>query len=103
MGDPAATVAPQIVSQIGDAPARGILPNVGLHLAGESQIFLDAQPMERINDLPFRRDVRGTNLRFVKWTAKKGAVVPLTHHVNEHVTWITKASLKCTRKDDTTS
>jgi hypothetical protein len=41
--------------------------------------------MERINDLLFRRDVRGTNLPFVKWTAKKGAVVPLTHYVTEHV------------------
>jgi hypothetical protein len=59
--------------------------------------------MERIHDLPFRRDVRGTNLPFVKWTAKKGAVVPLTHYVTEHVTWITKASLKCTRKDESSS
>jgi hypothetical protein len=53
VGDPAATVAPQIVSQIGDAPARGILPNISLHLAGESQLFLDAQPIEKINDLLF--------------------------------------------------
>ena len=55
VGDPAATVAPQIVSQIGDAPARGILPNISLHLAGESQLFhpLEAQPMERTMILSF--------------------------------------------------
>jgi hypothetical protein len=46
--------------------------------------------MERINDPLFRRDVRGTNLPFVKGTAKKGAVVPLTHHVNEQARWITE-------------
>jgi hypothetical protein len=39
VGDPAATVAPLIVSQIEDAPAHGILPNISLHLAGESQLF----------------------------------------------------------------
>ncbi|MGA7925573.1 MAG: hypothetical protein WCA20_06215 [Candidatus Sulfotelmatobacter sp.] len=84
-------VAPQIVSQIEDAPARGILPNISLHLAGESQLFhLDAQPMEKINNLPFRQYLHGTNLTFVKWTAKKGAVVPLAHRVNEQVTRITE-------------
>jgi quercetin dioxygenase-like cupin family protein len=31
----------------------------------------------------------GSNVTFVKWTAKKGAVVPLHHHVNEQITWIT--------------
>jgi hypothetical protein len=39
VGDPAARVALLIVSQIEDAPAHGILPNVSLHLAGESQLF----------------------------------------------------------------
>ena len=88
--DPAATFAPQLVSQIEDAPARGILPNISLHLAGEPQLFhLDAQPMEKINELLYRQYLHGTNVTFVKWTAKKGAVVPLTHHVNEQVTWIT--------------
>jgi len=29
------------------------LPNISLHLAGESQLFLDAQPIEKINDLLF--------------------------------------------------
>lgn len=49
---PVAAVATQIVSQIEDAPARGILPNISLHLAGESQLFhLDALPIERVNDL----------------------------------------------------
>jgi hypothetical protein len=83
----AAKSAPQLVSQIEDAPARGILPNISLHLAGEPQLFhLDAQTMEKINDLLYRQYLHGTNVTFVKWTAKKGAIVPLTHHVNEQVT-----------------
>jgi hypothetical protein len=50
--DLAATVAPQLVSQIDDAPGRGILPNISPHLAGEPQLFqLNAQPMEKVNDL----------------------------------------------------
>ncbi len=37
-----------------------------------------------------RQYLHGTNVTFVKWTAKKGAAVALTHHVNEQVTWITE-------------
>ena len=51
---------------------------------------LDAQPIEKINGLLFRQYLRGANLRFVKGTAKKGAVVPLTHRVNEQAKWITE-------------
>ena len=84
-------MAPQIVSQIEDAPARGILPNISFDLAANpSCSTLDAQPMEKINDLLFRRYLRRANLNLVKWTAKKGAVVPLTHHVNEQARWITE-------------
>jgi quercetin dioxygenase-like cupin family protein len=90
VGDPAATVAPQIVSQIEDAPARGILPNISFDLAANPNCStLDAQPMEKINDLLFRRYLRRADLTFVEWTAKKGAVVPLTHHVNAQAACIT--------------
>lgn len=89
--DPAETVAPELVSQIEDAPGRGIVPSISEHLGGGPQLFhLDAQPMEKVNDLLYRQYLHGTNATFVKWTAKKGGVVPLTHHVNEQVTWITE-------------
>ncbi len=87
----ASTVAPQLASQIEDAPGRGIVPGISLHLAGEAQLFhLDAQPMEKVNDLLFRQYLQGTNSTFVKWTARKGGVVPLTHHSSEQITWITE-------------
>jgi quercetin dioxygenase-like cupin family protein len=86
-------VAPQLRSQIQDAPERGILPNISQHLAGESQLFhLDEQPMKKINDLLYRQYLCGTNATFVKWTAKKGASIPLTHHINEQITWITEGA-----------
>jgi hypothetical protein len=79
--------ATQLLSQIQDAPGRGILPGISAHLAGEPQLFhLDAQPVEKVNDLLYRQYFYGTNVTFVKWIVKKGAVVPLTHHVNEQVT-----------------
>jgi quercetin dioxygenase-like cupin family protein len=46
--------------------------------------------MEKVNDLLYRQYLQGTSLTFVKWTAKKGGVVPLTHHINEQITWITE-------------
>jgi hypothetical protein len=46
--------------------------------------------MEKINDSLFRQYLLGADLTFMKWVAKKGAVVPLTHHVNEQVRWITE-------------
>ncbi len=82
-------VAPLSLSEVTDAPGRGILPNISLHTAAAPQMYeLDAQPIEQISDLLQRQYLSGTNVTFVKWTARKGAVVPLTHHANEQITWI---------------
>jgi len=84
-------VAPELATQIDDAPGEGILPGISLHLAGEAQLFdLDRQPMEKISDLISRQYRHGTNSTFVKWTVKKGAVIPLHHHPNEQITWFTE-------------
>jgi quercetin dioxygenase-like cupin family protein len=83
-------VAPGLTAQIEDAPGRGIIAGISPHLAGEAQLFgLDTQPMEKMNDLLYRQYLQGTNATFVKWTAKKGAVIPLHHHPNEQITWFT--------------
>ena len=84
-------VAPELATQIDDAPGEGILPGISLHLAGEAQLFdLDRQPMEKISNLISRQYRHGTNSTFVKWTVKKGAVIPLHHHPNEQITWFTE-------------
>lgn len=72
------------------ARARARISSICGGGAGEAQLLhLDAQPVEKVNDLLYRQYLHGTNLTFVKWIAKKGAVVPLTHHINEQITWIT--------------
>jgi quercetin dioxygenase-like cupin family protein len=89
---PAAGIAPMLLSppRVTDAPGRGILPNVSGHMAAAPQLYeLDAQPAEQVSELLRRQYLSGSNTTFVKWIAKKGAVVPLHHHVNEQITWIT--------------
>jgi quercetin dioxygenase-like cupin family protein len=82
--------APELTGQVQDAPGRGIIAGISQHLAGTVELFkLDAQPVEQLNDLLSRQYLYGTNCTFVKWIAKTGATVPLTHHVNEQITWIT--------------
>lgn len=89
--DAIAALAPELASWTEDAPQVGILPAISQHLAGRAQLFsLDAQPIEAVNDLLARQYLYGTNATFVKWTAKKGGVVPLHHHINEQFTWITE-------------
>jgi quercetin dioxygenase-like cupin family protein len=92
---PASGVAPTVLSasRVSDAPGRGMVPNFSQHSAATPLIYqLDAQPMEQISALLQRQYLTGSNATFVKWTAKKGAVVPLHHHANEQITWITKGA-----------
>jgi quercetin dioxygenase-like cupin family protein len=89
--NPAAAIAPQLLSQIHEAPGRGILPNVSLHYAASPHMYqLDVQPIEQVSELLQRQYLSGSNLAFVKWTAQKGAIVPLHRHANEQITWITQ-------------
>jgi len=87
-----ALIAPVLFSQISDAPERGLLP-AGLHSAAAPELYaLDAQPIEQVSSGLQRQYLNGTNMTFVKWIAKKGATVPLQHHVNEQFTWITQGA-----------
>jgi quercetin dioxygenase-like cupin family protein len=88
-----AEIAPTSQPQVSDAPGRGILPNVSRHMAAAPQLYeLDAQPLEQVSELLQRQYLSGSNATFVKWIAKKGAVVPLHHHGNEQITWITEGA-----------
>jgi quercetin dioxygenase-like cupin family protein len=88
-----AAMAPVLLSQIHDAPGRGILPNISPHSAVTPQLYgLDAQPVEQVSELLQRQYLSGSNATFVKWTAKKGCFVPLHHHINEQITWITQGA-----------
>jgi mannose-6-phosphate isomerase-like protein (cupin superfamily) len=78
-------------SQVSDAPGKGILPMISGHMAaGLSLYHLDAQPIEQVSALIQRQYLHGSQSTFSKWIMKKGAVVPLHHHANEQITWITQ-------------
>ncbi len=55
---------------------------------------LDATEKEQLSDKITRQYVMGSQSMLVKWTLKKGAVIPLHFHPNEQVTWITEGSVK---------
>jgi quercetin dioxygenase-like cupin family protein len=91
-----ASAAASLVRQLGGdhvsaAPGRGLLPVVSAHIGAVPALFgLDEQPMEQMSPLIGRQYLSGAGATFCKWTMRKGAVVPLHHHVNEQITWITE-------------
>lgn len=54
----------------------------------------DSISKEKISDKITRQYVMGSQSMLVKWTLKKGAVIPLHFHPNEQTTWITSGSVK---------
>lgn len=86
------TLAPTM-SPVEDAPGRGEMPQVSLHSAAGPELYkLEKQPLEEVSPGLQRRYLNGTRSTLVQWIAKKGAKVPLHHHENEQITWITKGS-----------
>jgi quercetin dioxygenase-like cupin family protein len=87
-----ASLAPQIGGDhVSVAPGRGLLPVVSAHVGAVPLLFsLDGQPMERMSPLIGRQYLSGAGATFCKWTMRKGALVPLHHHSNEQITWITE-------------
>jgi quercetin dioxygenase-like cupin family protein len=59
-----------------------------------SLYHLDAQPIEQVSPLIQRQYLHGSQSTFTKWIMKKGAVVPLHHHANEQITWITQGEVE---------
>jgi quercetin dioxygenase-like cupin family protein len=81
------------VSPVEDAPGRGEIPQISLHSAAMPALYdLEKQPLEEVSPGLKRRYLHGTHSTLVEWIAEKGAMVPLHHHENEQITWITKGS-----------
>jgi quercetin dioxygenase-like cupin family protein len=83
--------APQLTDQVSPAPGRGLMPTVSAHVGPAPTLFgLDAQPLEQMSPLIARQYLNSAGATFCKWTMRQGAVVPLHHHANEQITWITQ-------------
>lgn len=81
-----------------DLPAsatRGIMPHIFDHYK-TMPVFYDFEnmPIEILSDKISRQYIYSGESMLVKWIFKKGAEVPLHHHVNEQITWITEGSVR---------
>lgn len=68
---------------------------ISKHYSAQPNFYqLDSVEKEKLSDKITRQYVMGSNSMLVKWTLKKGALIPLHFHPNEQITWITKGSVK---------
>lgn len=68
---------------------------ISKHYSATANLYeLDKTPKEELSDKITRQYIMGSQTMIVKWTLKKGAVVPLHFHPNEQITWITQGSVK---------
>ncbi|MFT3741549.1 MAG: cupin domain-containing protein [Gammaproteobacteria bacterium] len=78
-----------------DAPDKGIIPHISDHYHALPIFYnFDGMPIEQLSDKISRQYIYSGQSMLVKWIFKKGAVVPLHHHVNEQITWITEGSVR---------
>ncbi|WP_254603593.1 cupin domain-containing protein [Burkholderia lata] len=70
--------------------ARGFLVPA---YASRSSDF-ETVPRERLGAGITRQTIRNANSTIAKWVFAKNAVIPLHHHLNEQITWITAGSVK---------
>lgn len=71
--------------------SNGIVPAINDHYTAIPQLYHFEQSHEEVlSDKVSRQYVMGGQTMLVKWTFKKGAIIPLHFHQNEQITWITK-------------
>ena len=68
---------------------------ISKHYSAQPNLYqLDSIIQEKLSDKITRQYVMGSQSMLVKWTLKKGAVIPLHIHPNEQITWITQGSVR---------
>jgi quercetin dioxygenase-like cupin family protein len=80
---------------ITDAPGRGELPTLSpfRHTLPDLYDFSKI-PVEQMGAGITRQTIHNAQSTLAKWVFAKGAVVPLHHHANEQITWITSGSVE---------
>jgi len=74
---------------------EGVIPHIFDHYKAMPVFYdFDNMPIEEVTDKISRQYIYSGQSMLVKWILKKGAQVPLHHHVNEQVTWITQGSVR---------
>lgn len=76
-----------------DPSSEGIVPRIFSHYAALPLLYDFEQGIEEtLSDKIKRQFVMGTQTMIVKWTFKKGAIIPLHFHPNEQISWMTQGS-----------
>lgn len=79
----------------GEAATKNMAVEISQHYSAQPNLYkLDDMAKEKISDTITRQYIMGSESMLVKWTLKKGAVIPLHFHPNEQITWITSGSVK---------
>jgi len=77
------------------ASNTGSIPNISNHYLLMPVLYkFENMPIEKVSDTISRQYIYSPQATLVKWYFKKGAIVPLHHHVNDQITWITKGSVQ---------
>lgn len=70
------------------------LPHISDHYYALPIFYpFERMPIEKLTDKISRQYLYAAQSMLVKWIFKKGAIIPLHHHVNEQITWIVKGSV----------
>lgn len=73
---------------------RGSLPHIFDHYQSSPLFYkFEKMPIEKLTDKISRQYIYAGQSMLVKWIFKRGAKIPLHHHVNEQITWITKGKV----------
>jgi len=74
---------------------KNVSHEISKHYSALPSLYqLDAVTKEQLSDKIIRQYVMGSQSMLVKWTFKKGAIIPMHFHPNEQITWITKGSVQ---------
>ncbi len=87
----ASVAAPAIT----DAPGRGEQPTVSSFRHTLPDLYdFETLPQERLGTGIARQTIHNANSTIAKWVFARNAVIPLHHHPNEQITWITAGSVE---------
>lgn len=88
-----ATIAAETL--ITDAPGKGEQPTISPFRHALPELYDFRQiPIEQMGAGITRQTIHNGQSTMAKWVFAKGAVVPLHHHANEQITWITAGSVE---------
>jgi len=83
------------ITAFGEDTMNSNAKEISKHYSAQPSLYqLDTISKDKLSDKITRQYVMGSQSMLVKWTLKKGAVIPMHFHPNEQITMITKGAVK---------